>query len=110
MGESTALTCERRGGSEGSGTVRSRLSGSCVMPFGCFDQCVQPHEPLSGLLHAASEPDEAGSHDVIRSAAPENDPPWLPFDRRTGQGGMGGCRQATAGHVVRVPPGLAALG
>jgi hypothetical protein len=48
--------------------------------IGWLDQCLQPHEPFSGLLYAASEPDEAkaGFHEVIRSAAPETDSSWLP--------------------------------
>ena len=47
--------------------------------FGCS---ISPssNEPFSGLLRAAGEPDETktGFHEVIRSAAPENDPFWLP--------------------------------
>jgi hypothetical protein len=57
--------------------IEVRNPGNAV---GLFPFIGQPHEPFPGLLRAASETDEmkAGLHEVIRFAAPENDPSWLP--------------------------------
>jgi len=71
----------RNGGAKNGVRRRARdTPKGAIQPLGRFDQSLQPHEPFSGLLHAASEPDEtkAGCREVIRSAAPENDPSWLP--------------------------------
>jgi hypothetical protein len=59
--------------------------GVLINGFGSFDQCLEPHKALSGLLDAPSEPDEvkAGFHDVIRAAVTGKNRSWpSPFHDR----------------------------